>query len=60
MKEPKTITCIDSCHWCKRSGWCKHFGDEGYLCKEYKHVETDVAEDNEFRFGWKKINYDLI
>ena len=30
--EKREITCADSCGLCKRSYYCKHFGEEGYIC----------------------------
>lgn len=30
--EKREISCADSCGLCKRSYYCKHFGEEGYIC----------------------------
>lgn len=49
MPDEKIITCVDSCHFCKRSALCKHFGEEGYHCTTF--VDMRPPEDEDGRAG---------
>lgn len=44
--EKGEITCDDSCVLCKKSCYCKHFGEVGYYC-ERGVIDIDDGEISE-------------